>query len=250
MIPYNPFTLEGKVILVTGASSGIGKEIAIESSKMGAELIISARNKTRLDQTFRQLSGQNHKQSIANLLNYEEIESLASDLPPLDGIVHVAGIFKPKLFQFLNKEELNLVMNTNFIGPVLLTNCILRRKLFRKNSSIVFISSISGVFCSSIGGASYSASKGALNGVVKGMALALASKKIRINSILPGMIETDLLKESSISNDQIKLDKERYPLGRYGKPADIAYATIYFLSDASSWVTGSNLLIDGGYTLV
>ena len=141
-------------------------------------------------------------------------------------------------------------MNINFYGPTLLTNNLIRKKLINKNASIVFISSISGVACSFIGGSSYSASKGAINGIMKGMALDLAAKQIRINSILPGMVDTGIFNGSAISEQELIEDRKRYPLGRYGKPEDIAYAAIYLLSEASSWVTGSNLLVDGGYTLI
>lgn len=246
----NPFSLSDKTILVTGASSGIGKSIAIECSRMGAQLCISGRNSERLNETFNELEGSNHQQFVADLSRDEEIEKLVLSLPKLDGIVHVAGIVKPKPFQFLNREELNEVMNINFYAPVLLTNLLIRKKLVNKNSSIVFISSISGVKASFIGGSSYSASKGALNGIVKGMALDLAPKQIRVNTVIPGMIDTGIFDGSGITQEDLNADKKRYPLGRYGKPEEVAYAVIYLLSDAGAWTTGSNLLIDGGYTLL
>lgn len=246
----NPFSLVGKVILVTGASSGIGKSIAIECSKMGAQIIVTARNQERLAQTFAELDGQNHQQLIADLSVDDDLNELASSLPKLDGVVHVAGMVKPKPFAFLNRKELDEIMNVNFYGPTLLTNGLIRKKLMNKNASIVFISSISGVVCSFVGGASYSASKGAINGIIKGMALDLASKQIRVNSIIPGMIDTGIFDGSAITEQDLIEDKKRYPLGRYGKPEEVAYAAVYLLSDASSWVTGSNLLVDGGYTLI
>lgn len=246
----NPFSLENKTILITGASSGIGKSTAIECSKMGAKLIITGRNIGRLNETYDLLHGNNHEQFSADLSNSEGIESLVGTLPKLDGIVHVAGIVKPKPFQFLNRKELDDIMNINFYAPVILTNILLRKKLVKKFASVVFISSISGVVCSYIGGSSYSASKGALNGIIKAMALDLASKKIKVNSILPGMIDTGILNDSGITQEDLEADVKRYPLKRYGKPEEVAYAAIYLLSDASSWVTGSNLLIDGGYTLI
>jgi len=246
----NPFSLEKKVILVTGASSGIGKGIAIECSKMGAQMIITGRNRERLAHTFTELNGQNHQQIVTDLSVDEGINDLAAHMPKLDGIVHVAGIVKPKPFQFLNRNELDEIMNINFYGPTLLTNNLIRKKLINKNASIVFISSISGVACSFVGGSSYSASKGAINGVIKGMALDLAIKQIRVNSIIPGMIDTGIFDGSAITEHDLIEDRKRYPLGRYGKPEDVAYAAIYLLSDTSSWVTGSNLLIDGGYTLI
>lgn len=246
---YNPFSLKGKVILVTGASSGIGRSIAIECAKLGAQLIITARNKERLTNTFNNLEGSEHQIILADISTDEEIAALCENLPQLDGVVHVAGIVKPKPFQFLNRQELELIMNINFYGPVLITNILLRKKLLKKYSSLVFISSISGTLCSYIGGSAYSASKSALQGILKGIALELAPKNIRVNSIVPGMIDTDILKESSVADETLIEDSKLYPLGRYGKPQDVAFATIYLLSDASNWVTGSNILLDGGYTL-
>jgi NAD(P)-dependent dehydrogenase (short-subunit alcohol dehydrogenase family) len=246
----NPFSLRGKKILVTGASSGIGKCIAIECSKTEAQLIITARNQERLNTTYNLLEGKNHIQCKADLSTDLGIESLAGILPRLDGIVHVAGIVKPKPFQFLNRQELDEIMNINFLGPTLLTNVLIRKKLINNQASLVFISSISGTICSFIGGSSYSASKGALNGMIKGMALDLASKQIRVNSIIPGMIETSIFIDSAISQESLIDDRKRYPLGRYGTPEDIAYGAIYLLSNASLWITGSNLLIDGGFTLI
>ena len=246
----NPFSLKEKTILVTGASSGIGKAVAIEYSKLGASLIITARNKQKLNDTYDQLIGENHQLLIADLSNQAGIDYVASNLPNLNGIVHSAGIVKPKPFTFLNRMELDEIVNTNFFGPALLTNGVLRKKVLRKGASIVFISSISGVMCSYIGGSAYSASKGAINGLVKGMALDLSPKGIRVNSILPGMIDTNIIKDGSITQAQLDQDKKRYPLGRYGLPEEVAYAVIFLLSDASAWMTGSNILLDGGYTLI
>jgi NAD(P)-dependent dehydrogenase (short-subunit alcohol dehydrogenase family) len=246
----NPFSLKDKTILVTGASSGIGKAVAIECSKLGASLIITARNKQRLTETYDLLYGENHQIVIADLSNQTGINYLASNLPNLNGIVHSSGIVKPKPFAFLNRMELEEIIETNFFGPALLTNDVLRRKILSKGASIVFISSISGVMCSYIGGSAYSASKGAINGLVKGMALDLSPKGIRVNSVLPGMIDTNIIKDGSITQEQLDQDKKRYPLGRYGLPEEVAYAVIFLLSDASAWMTGSNILLDGGYTLI
>jgi len=141
-------------------------------------------------------------------------------------------------------------MNVNFFAPIELTRLLVKSKKISKGGSIVFISSITGVYCSFVASSIYSASKGAINGLVKGVALDLAPKGIRVNSVNPGMIETDILSDSAITEDQLKEDMKRYPLGRYGKPEEVANAVIYLLSDAASWTTGSNLLIDGGYTLI
>jgi NAD(P)-dependent dehydrogenase (short-subunit alcohol dehydrogenase family) len=247
---YNPFTLEGKKILVTGASSGIGRAIAVECSKMGATIVLTARNEERLNETLSQMDGTGHSIIVADLGNEDERKRLVTASPVLDGLVNCAGIVKTLPFQFVNAEALAGVMNVNFTAPVLMSAELVKGKKFSKNSSIVFISSISGVVCVWGGNSMYSASKGAVNGVVKNMALDLASKNIRVNSVNPGQIETHILDEGVITKEQIEENKKLYPLKRFGQPEDVAHAVIYLLSDASSWVTGSNLVIDGGYTLL
>lgn len=246
----DPFSLLDKKILVTGASSGIGRSIAIEISKFGAKLIITGRDKIRLDDTFSKLHGENNVKIEADLTVEADQEILQENLSNLDGIVHSAGVTNPKPFSFLTRKDIDYVMNINFFAPTILTNGLIRKKSISKGASIVFISSISGIVCSTVGGSAYSSSKGAINGLVKGMALDLANKGIRVNCILPGMIETDIYKNSSITQEQLELDRKRYPLGRYGSPEDVAYGAIYLLSDASKWMTGSNIVIDGGYTLI
>ena len=153
-------------------------------------------------------------------------------------------------YQFINRKKLNDIFSINFFSPVILTKEILKRKLLVNKSSIVFISSISGTLCTSVGSSMYSATKGAINGMVKGMAIDLAPKQIRVNTVQPGMIKTAFFDEGTLTNEQLLVDEKKYPLKRYGLPEEVAYAIIYLLSDASVWVTGSNLLIDGGFTLL
>jgi len=247
---YNPFSLEGKTILVTGASSGIGKSIAIECSKMGAIIVLNARNEERLRETISQMEGKNHLIVTADLNNKNEREFLIDSSPRLDGLVNCAGITKTLPFQFVNDDDLESVMNINFTAPILISAELIKRKKISKGSSIVFISSISGVMTAIIGNTIYSASKGAINGIAKNMALDLASKGIRVNCVNPGQVDTHILDEEIITSEQLEENKKCYPLKRYGKPEEVAYAVIYLLSDASQWVTGSNLVIDGGYTLL
>ena len=247
---YNPFSLENKTILVTGASSGIGKAIAIECSKMGAKVIISGRNEERLNETFSQMSGLGHSIIVADLSSENDRKNLIEQLPTLDGLVNCAGLTKTLPFQFMNADALESVMNVNFTAPTLITASLIKKKKLTKGSSIVFISSVSGVFVGgSPAGSIYSASKGAVNGMARNMAIDLADKNIRVNCVNPGMIDTAIFDEGVITAEQLEEDRKRYPLKRYGKPEEVAYAVIYLLSDASQWVTGSNLLIDGGYTL-
>jgi len=247
---YNPFTLAGKTIVITGASSGIGQTTAIECSRMGAVVIITSRNEERLKSSYSKLEGDGHQKFIADLSSAEEMEKLVKMLPVVDGIVHCAGINEPLPFKFLTEEKLKQVFDINFTAPTILTQKLLELKKINKSASIVFISSVSGVSCSSVGGSVYSASKGAINGLVKGMALDLAPKSIRVNTVTPGMIDTNIFSAGTITKEQLKEDMKKYPLKRYGRPEEVAYAVIYLLSDASNWVTGSNLLIDGGYTLL
>jgi NAD(P)-dependent dehydrogenase (short-subunit alcohol dehydrogenase family) len=246
----NPFSLSDKTVFITGASSGIGKAVALECSKMGAKLIVTGRNKDRLDETFRNLTGAGHLAVTADLTENEGINKVAEALPPLDGIVHCAGIYRLVPVSYINEEVVKEVLGTNFISPLMLTQQLLKLKKVNKNASIVFISSIAGSLVSSPGGSVYSASKGAVNGMIKGMALDLAPKGIRVNTVAPGTIQTNIFEESAVSKEQLDEDIKRYPLKRYGKPEEVAFSVIYLLSDAAAWITGSSMVIDGGFTLL
>lgn len=249
---YNPFTLEGKTILVTGASSGIGKQTAIECSKMGATVIVTARNQERLQDTLLQLDSSlnlKHTMLIADLSSEEGVQTLVDQLPILDGVSLNAGIVKTLPIKFINNEELTQVLNTNMIGPVLLAQRLLKKKKLVKGSSVVFTSSIGGVMISTIGNSMYGISKGGLNAFMKAFALETAPLGIRSNSVNPGLVDTNILSAGTISEDDLKKNLSNYPIGRFGRPRDIAFAIIYLLSDASAWVTGHSLVIDGGMIL-
>jgi len=247
---YNPFSLAGKTILVTGASSGIGKAIAVECSKMGASVIITARNEERLSQTFELLEGSNHKKMVCDLFSEENINEFSEQLPSLNGIVHAAGIVKMVPFQFVSSKEIKNIFDINFFAPVLLSQLLIKEKKIVKGASIVFISSIEGPITAHMGNSMYSASKGAVTAMAKSMAVNLAPKKIRVNCILPGMIETPLIHDGVITQEQLDENIKLFPLKRYGRPEEISYAAVYLLSDASAWTTGANLIIDGGFTLL
>lgn len=246
----NPFSLSGKTILITGSSSGIGQATAIECSKMGARIIITGRNEQKLNHTFEKLEGNGHRKFIANLCLEEDLNILVNKVTEINGIVHSAGIVKTLPFHFLNRKDLYTIFDINFMAPVLLSQKLIKSKKLDKEGSIVFFSSIEGPIVTHIGNSMYAASKGAVSAVVKSMALELALKKIRVNAVLPGMTKTSLIHTDAITAEQVELEIKRYPLKRYGTPEEIAYAVIYLLSDASSWVTGTNLVIDGGFTLL
>lgn len=247
---YNPFSLENKTILVTGASSGIGKAIAIECAKVGAQLVITGRNEQRLAETYEQLEGRHPDYIVADLTKKEDIEKIVTQIGLLNGLVNCAGLTIPKPFKFLQEDDIQTVMTVNFNAPLLLTQQLVKKKKIQKGSSVVFISSISGTKVSAVAESIYSASKGAVAGFCKGLALELAPQQIRVNTVTPGIIETSIFSDGAITEEQLQQNMAKYPLKRYGKPEEVAYAVVYLLSGASSWVTGSNLLIDGGYTLL
>ncbi len=247
---YNPFTLENKTILVTGASSGIGRAIAIECSKMRASVIITGRNEERLKETHAQMEGNQPNYIIADLSLPNDVQNLVQKITSLNGLVNCAGFTKVLPFPFAERKDFEEVMEVNFFAPTEISRLLVKSKKMQKGASIVFISSVSGVYCSSVAGSIYSSSKGAINGLAKAMALDLAPKGIRVNCVNPGMIDTNIFSEGKITQEQLNEDMKRYPLKRYGKPEEVAYAVIYLLSDAAEWITGSNLLIDGGYTLL
>lgn len=246
---YNPFSIQGKTILVTGASSGIGRETAVQCSKMGAKVIITARNEVRLDETLSQMSGDGHKVVLAKLTVQDQMENLVNQAYELDGVVLCAGRAMTSPFMFNSREKYDDVFDVNFFAPVELLRLLLKKKKINKNSSVVFVSSIGGVFGYSLGNSIYGATKAAIHSTMKFCAKELASKGVRVNSVNPGMVNTPLIGSGSISEEQYKADMERYPLKRYGEPQDIAFGIIYLLSDASSWVTGHSLVIDGGITI-
>lgn len=245
-IVYNPFSLQGKSILITGASSGIGRSIAVECSRMGARVVITGRNEDRLNETLSMLEGENHLALIADLTNEAEIISLVEKLPLLDGIVHNAGIGDRTLCKKVKASDIGRVMTSNFDGPVILQRHIQKRKKISKGGSIVFIASRA-PFAPTIGNALYSASKGAILAYSKVLGLELAPQLIRVNCICPAMVWTELVKrDASINGANYEEAQLSYPLKRYGKPEDIAYLSVYLLSDASSWMTGSSIDITGG----
>lgn len=245
MVRYNPFSLEGKTILVTGASSGIGRGIAIACSKMGATIILNGRNHSKLSDTFEQLEEGEHIIAVADLTNCDSVRSMIEQLPILDGVVHCAGIGQRVLCRAATENDVDSVMDANFKAPVLLQTELLKHKKINKGASIVFIASIS-TWSPSIGNAFYSASKAAIVSYSNCLALELAIRKVRVNCISPAMVWTDLVFQEGIDEEQLKVDEQKYPLKRYGTPEDIANLAIYMLSDASSWMTGSNVKISGG----
>lgn len=242
---FNPFSLEGKTILVTGASSGIGRGIAITCSKMGAKVIINGRNTMKLQETSELMENDSSIILAADLTDADSVTSLVNSMPKLDGVVHCAGLGQRIPCKDIEGKNVDDVMNVNFKAPVMLQAEILRQKKLNKASSIVFIASIAS-WSPSLGNSIYSASKGAIVSYANCLSIELAPRKIRVNCISPAMVWTDLVLADGTDVEQLKEDELSYPLKRYGQPEDIANLAVYMLSDASTWMTGSNVNITGG----
>lgn len=249
MLNFNPFSLQNRTILVTGASSGIGRTTAIECSMMGAHVIITGRNQVRIDEVKHELNGTGHLGVIADLTQEDQLMNLVDQLPIVDGVVLCAGQGTVVPFKMADRKKINPVFEINYFAPVELLRLLIKKKKLANESSVVFVSSIGGVDSITIGNSIYGASKAAFNSAMRFCALELAPKKIRVNSVCPGMVNTRLIQGGAVSEEQHQADMQKYPLKRYGEPEDIAHGIVYLLSNASSWVTGHSLVIDGGYTV-
>jgi NAD(P)-dependent dehydrogenase (short-subunit alcohol dehydrogenase family) len=252
MAEFNPYNLSGKTILVTGASSGIGKSTAINASKLGATVVITARDEQRLQETFDSLdrgATDAHKMILADLTVAEDVKRLLSEVPALDGLVLCAGKGLTLPLQFATRDKFDDIFDVNFYAPVELLRMLFKKKLLQKNASVVLLASLGGTQIFSGGNGIYGASKAALNSIMRFAAKEFAGRKIRVNSICPGMVDTPLIHRGTISDEQLLEDQKRYPLGRYGTPEDIAFAAIYMLSDAASWLTGQSIVLDGGISI-
>lgn len=251
MTNYNPYSLNGKTILITGASSGIGKAAAIECAKMGANVVLVGRNEQRLKETYEECvsNGISAHIIIADISKGNDLDRVVEQCHNIDGLVNNAGVIKTLPVQFVKKDDIDDVLNVNLYGPMLLQQKILRKKKISKGGSIVYTCSMCGVYNVEFANGIYAASKGALNAWMKTSALELAQKGIRVNSVCPGMVDTNIMNDSVVTAEERKADSKAYPLKRYGKPEEIAKSIVFLLSDATSWMTGTALLIDGGFTL-
>ena len=248
----SPFSLEGKSVLVTGSSSGIGRAVAQCCGAAGASVVLSGRNQQRLGQTLASLdagAGASHVVLPCDLCDTQAVRRMAEGCPSLDGIVHCAGIAPSVLCKQIEESDVDSVMAANFRGPVLLQAELLRHKRVSKGASIVFVSSMA-VDLPTAGNGVYSASKGALVSYANCLALELAPRLVRVNCILPGMVWTDLIFEGGLTEEDLCKDEAGYPLKRYGTPLDVAHLALFLLSPASSWMTGAKIKLDGGRGLL
>lgn len=241
-----PFSLENKRILITGASSGIGAQSAITCARMGANVIITGRNEERLSQTFEKLEGSGHQKIAADLTDEESRNGLVEQVDKVDGVVHSAGLTTHMPAKFLRQKNLDQLFQINYNAPVLLTARLLKKKKVKDGGSLIFMSSIATKY-PYFGGAIYGSTKAGIEAYSKTLALELASKKIRSNCLMPSFVKGPMVEEAGKTISQEVLDKfeKMMPLG-FGEPEDVANTVVFFLSDASRWITGAQLTLGGG----
>lgn len=245
--------MEKKTILVTGASSGIGKETAIQLAKLNAQLILVARKEEKLNETLNTLSPNNHLIAPFDLTQTSRISSWLKEIVettgPLNGLVHCAGLHMIKPLKLMQPIDYQTIFETNFYSAYNLCKAFVQKGIATRPSSIVLLSSIAGIQ-GQPGVTAYSASKGALIAFTKSMAMEFAAEKIRVNSISPGIIQTPMTDKlfSKMTEQQITAIKAMHPLG-LGTVEDVAHAITFLLSDNSRWITGTNLIVDGGYSM-
>lgn len=251
---YNPYSLESKTILLIGASSGIGRATAKIASLQGASVILVGRNKQNLKNTLSEM--ENPSRHVIEEFDLNEIDSIPEWLKsvsktlgkPINGIAHFAGVHETVPLRVTQKKNIENVMNINLYSALALLKACTNKTIFLPGGSIVLTSSVMGLV-GQAGVVSYSASKGAIIAAVKSSALEFSKNKIRVNAVVPGMVHTNMFNKliEGIPEEQYERISSYHPLG-FGEPEDVAYAVNYLLSDAARWVTGTALVVDGGYT--
>lgn len=241
------FSLKGKTILITGATSGIGKECARIFAELGANVVLSGRSEEKLKAVANELCLGNRPLICADLSDENSLSLLARETPPLDGFAACAGIHYSSLLKFSDENEIEKIINLNCTAQIKLTRHLLRNKKFNKGASLVFMSSTS-AFLPQPAISAYSASKAALIAFTKALSAEIAPRKCRANAICPALVKTPMTESFLNQNPELaKIDEAKYPLG-YGKPEYVANAAAFLLSDASIWITGTSLTVDGGLT--
>lgn len=256
------FSLAGKRVLVTGASSGIGKQVAQTCAAMGAELIVTGRDEARLAETLASLGAAvaspgtglhtpsqapSHRAHRADLIDAAQRDALADSLGAVDGIVHCAGISRLSPMRQVNSAHLHQIWQVNYEAPMLLTQRMLAKSLIRPDGSIVFISSIA-AFIGVAGVGAYSGTKAALIATMRCLSMEVAKRRIRVNCLAPALVESPLLDATAALVGSLDEERKAYPLG-FGKPEDVANAAVFYLAPASRWITGTTLVMDGGLTV-
>ena len=249
---FNPLDLTGRTILVTGASSGIGRSTAVTLSRLGAKLILVSRSPDVLRETETLLEGHGHSIAPCDLREADAIpkwmKQLAADNGPISGVVHSAGMHITMPLRFMTTAQLDDLMRINFTAAMQLTKGLRQRNVGTEKTSVVFIASVMGLV-GQPGVSAYVASKGALVAVTRSLALELAAEGIRVNCVAPGQVESSMAsaQQEQLTAEQQSAIAAMHPLG-IGKPEDVANSVAFLLSDAARWITGTTLVVDGGYT--
>lgn len=252
-LPTNPLDLTNRVILVTGASSGIGRDTAVLLSELGARLILLSRSAENLEQTRSQLTGAGHIIAQFDLAEGNAIPALLKELStqmgPLHGIVHSAGIHSIRLIRSLDLTQIEEMMQINLSSAMMLVKGFRQKGVAGKGGSVVLLSSAAAVV-GQAGLSLYSASKAALIGFARGAAVELVSDGLRVNCIAPGWVETPMTmkaRESMLTDEEVRVIEKAHPLG-FGHPRDVAYAAAFLLANTGRWITGTTLVVDGGFS--
>lgn len=241
--------MEGKTILVTGASSGIGRATSVICAELGAKVIVLGRNEQRLEETIALLPGEDHASVLLDLNDEKSVDRAVEGVPLLDGVANCVGVVDMNPFQFVDRQKMENTLFTNFVSPVMLVNKLLKAKKLQKGSSVVFVSSIDGPKVVHAGNSIYSASKSALVGMARNMAIDLVGKRIRVNCVLPGTTDTNMIRTVNVTEEMLQETAKSLPMKRFAQPEEIANAIVFLLSDASSYMTGTELVVDGGTSI-
>jgi NAD(P)-dependent dehydrogenase (short-subunit alcohol dehydrogenase family) len=248
----NPMNLSGRTILLTGASSGIGRETAVCLSQLGARLVLVGRNQERLQSVAERLEGLDHHLEIFELREIDKIsdwmKQVTQKVGPFDGLVHSAGVPAMIPLRYLTAEQLQDTLAINLNAALFLTKAFRMRGNHQPKSSIVFLSSSAGL-TGEPGVSAYSATKGALIAMARSLAVELVREGIRVNCVAPGFVKSELLEKYSerVSPEQLAATEATFPLG-FGEPLDVAYSIAFLLAETGRWITGTTLVVDGGYT--
>lgn len=248
----NPLDMTGRTVLMTGASSGLGRAASVLLSQVGARLILVARDERRLKETESRLEGSGHRSELFDLTKVDDIpewlRELTTQTGALHGLVHCAGIQLTRPLRFLTDENVADVMKINVNAAVGLARAFRQKGVYAPGGSIVFLSSVMGLV-GQPGVAAYAASKGAVLALTRSLALELAREGVRVNCLAPGHVKTEMAErvQAAFSPEQIAAIEAMHPLG-IGAPIDVAYAIAFLLADTGRWITGTTLVVDGGYT--
>ena len=243
--------LGGGIYLITGASSGIGKATAQLVALYGGKVILSGRDNTKLEEVKNGLWGEGHHISQMNLKELdgvsEWIKKLSLEYGPFSGIFHAAGMEFVKPIRMIKQVQLNEIFESSIFSAFGIAKAISQKGVMVEGGALIFMSSVAGS-SGQVGMSAYSSAKASIDGLVRSLSVELANKKIRVNSIVAGAVNTEMHQRLIRSLDDVAISNyEKLHLLGFGEPNDISNAVIFLLSPASKWITGTSMIVDGGY---